>query len=313
MLDGRVQPAARGGDRAPRRRHADQRLLQREPRLDAGGARAPRRASPASAARSPCSARWPSSASEALAYHREIGDGGRARRRRRRSSPSARSRAEYARAGRRRRARTAPRPPPRRPTRSRAAPRPATSCSSRARARWDSKRSRRNYAPRWHTSSSRRSSRSSSRSSPGPFFIDFLRRHSLGQTIREEGPEHHSVKQGTPTMGGVLIVLAATIAFLATTVGTLPALDDLRDDARLRRDRLPRRPDQGAPPALARPLGPDQDAAPARDLRARRASRRTTRSCDHDGLRPDRAEVRSRSAGAGTCSSSSSSPAPRTR
>ena len=58
----------------------------------------------------------------------------------------------------------------------------------------------------------------------GPFFIDFLRRHSLGQNIREEGPEHHSVKQGTPTMGGVLIVIAASIAFLATTVRTVPAL-----------------------------------------------------------------------------------------
>src|SRR4029077_16837685 len=58
----------------------------------------------------------------------------------------------------------------------------------------------------------------------GPFFIDFLRAHSLGQTIREEGPEHHSVKQGTPTMGGVLIALAATIAFFATSVRTVPAL-----------------------------------------------------------------------------------------
>ena len=58
----------------------------------------------------------------------------------------------------------------------------------------------------------------------GPFFIDFLRRHALGQNIREEGPEHHKVKQGTPTMGGILIVIAATIAFWATTVRTLPAL-----------------------------------------------------------------------------------------
>jgi phospho-N-acetylmuramoyl-pentapeptide-transferase len=58
----------------------------------------------------------------------------------------------------------------------------------------------------------------------GPAFIDFLRRNSLGQTIREEGPEHHSVKQGTPTMGGVLIVIAASIAFLATGARTLPAL-----------------------------------------------------------------------------------------
>jgi phospho-N-acetylmuramoyl-pentapeptide-transferase len=58
----------------------------------------------------------------------------------------------------------------------------------------------------------------------GPFFIEFLRRNSLGQMIREEGPQHHSVKQGTPTMGGVLIVLAATIAFFATSVRTVPAL-----------------------------------------------------------------------------------------
>src|SRR5690349_4867425 len=58
----------------------------------------------------------------------------------------------------------------------------------------------------------------------GPVFIDFLRRHALGQQIREDGPEHHSAKQGTPTMGGVLIVAAATIAFLATSVRTLPAL-----------------------------------------------------------------------------------------
>jgi phospho-N-acetylmuramoyl-pentapeptide-transferase len=58
----------------------------------------------------------------------------------------------------------------------------------------------------------------------GPVFIDFLRRHALGQQIREEGPEHHSAKQGTPTMGGVLIVVAAAVAFLATGARTLPAL-----------------------------------------------------------------------------------------
>jgi phospho-N-acetylmuramoyl-pentapeptide-transferase len=58
----------------------------------------------------------------------------------------------------------------------------------------------------------------------GPVFIDFLRRHALGQQIREEGPEHHMGKQGTPTMGGVLIVVAATVAFLATSARTAPAL-----------------------------------------------------------------------------------------
>jgi phospho-N-acetylmuramoyl-pentapeptide-transferase len=49
----------------------------------------------------------------------------------------------------------------------------------------------------------------------GPRFIDFLRRKELGQQIREEGPERHLVKRGTPTAGGILILLAASIAFLA--------------------------------------------------------------------------------------------------
>ncbi len=58
----------------------------------------------------------------------------------------------------------------------------------------------------------------------GPKFIDFLRRNELGQHIREEGPEGHRVKQGTPTMGGVLIVLAATLPFLVLSEYSLPAL-----------------------------------------------------------------------------------------
>ena len=48
----------------------------------------------------------------------------------------------------------------------------------------------------------------------GPKFIQFLRRNEFGQHIREEGPAGHAVKQGTPTMGGLLIVLAATASFL---------------------------------------------------------------------------------------------------
>ncbi len=58
----------------------------------------------------------------------------------------------------------------------------------------------------------------------GPKFIDFLRRRELGQHIREEGPEGHRVKAGTPTMGGVLIVLAATLPFLVLSEYTLSAL-----------------------------------------------------------------------------------------
>src|SRR5260221_182938 len=57
----------------------------------------------------------------------------------------------------------------------------------------------------------------------GPTFINFLRRNEVGQHIREEGPQHHQEKQGTPTMGGLLIVLAATLAFLPLSDYTLPA------------------------------------------------------------------------------------------
>ena len=40
----------------------------------------------------------------------------------------------------------------------------------------------------------------------GPWLIDRLRTLQVRQAIREEGPEHHQVKEGTPTMGGILIV-----------------------------------------------------------------------------------------------------------
>jgi phospho-N-acetylmuramoyl-pentapeptide-transferase len=58
----------------------------------------------------------------------------------------------------------------------------------------------------------------------GPRFIAYLRRKEYGQHIREEGPEHHVSKQGTPTMGGLLILLAASIGFLAFSRYTVPAL-----------------------------------------------------------------------------------------
>ncbi len=58
----------------------------------------------------------------------------------------------------------------------------------------------------------------------GPKFIEFLRRNELGQHIREEGPAGHVAKQGTPTMGGLLIMIAMSIPFLVFTQRTLPAL-----------------------------------------------------------------------------------------
>jgi phospho-N-acetylmuramoyl-pentapeptide-transferase len=48
-----------------------------------------------------------------------------------------------------------------------------------------------------------------------PKFIEFLRNRSFGQNIREEGPEGHKQKAGTPTMGGIIIMLAFAIPFLA--------------------------------------------------------------------------------------------------
>jgi phospho-N-acetylmuramoyl-pentapeptide-transferase len=58
----------------------------------------------------------------------------------------------------------------------------------------------------------------------GPKFIEFLRKNEFGQHIREDGPQHHSAKQGTPTMGGLLILFAATIGFLPMSQYRLQAL-----------------------------------------------------------------------------------------
>jgi phospho-N-acetylmuramoyl-pentapeptide-transferase len=47
-----------------------------------------------------------------------------------------------------------------------------------------------------------------------PKFIEFLRIKEFGQNIREEGPEGHHSKAGTPTMGGIIIFTAISIPFL---------------------------------------------------------------------------------------------------
>jgi phospho-N-acetylmuramoyl-pentapeptide-transferase len=48
----------------------------------------------------------------------------------------------------------------------------------------------------------------------GPAMIRFLRRAQIGQSIRAEGPKTHLSKAGTPTMGGLLILLAVVSATL---------------------------------------------------------------------------------------------------
>lgn len=47
-----------------------------------------------------------------------------------------------------------------------------------------------------------------------PIIIPFLRRLKFGQSIRDEGPKSHQKKSGTPTMGGVMILLAIIISTL---------------------------------------------------------------------------------------------------
>lgn len=51
-----------------------------------------------------------------------------------------------------------------------------------------------------------------------PLLIPLLRRMKFGQQIRGEGPQSHQKKAGTPTMGGIVIILAFTLAFLKFSV-----------------------------------------------------------------------------------------------
>src|SRR6516165_2764939 len=48
----------------------------------------------------------------------------------------------------------------------------------------------------------------------GPWLINRLRQFQIGQYIREEGPKSHQKKAGTPTMGGVLIIISIVIPSL---------------------------------------------------------------------------------------------------
>jgi phospho-N-acetylmuramoyl-pentapeptide-transferase len=50
-----------------------------------------------------------------------------------------------------------------------------------------------------------------------PKFIEFLRAREFGQQIREEGPQEHHAKAGTPTMGGIIIFTAVTVPFVLLT------------------------------------------------------------------------------------------------
>ena len=61
----------------------------------------------------------------------------------------------------------------------------------------------------------------------GSKFINFLQTRKFGQFVREEGPQTHLIKQGTPTMGGVVMLTGLAAALLVVArpnVATLTTL-----------------------------------------------------------------------------------------
>ena len=61
----------------------------------------------------------------------------------------------------------------------------------------------------------------------GPVIIPFLRKLKVGQTERDDGPQSHLKKSGTPTMGGILIlasVVLASLPYIRTYPKIIPVL-----------------------------------------------------------------------------------------
>ncbi|NLV76264.1 MAG: phospho-N-acetylmuramoyl-pentapeptide-transferase [Tissierellia bacterium] len=50
----------------------------------------------------------------------------------------------------------------------------------------------------------------------GPVVIPLLKRHKIGQNVRDDGPETHLAKSGTPTMGGVIMLIALLITTMTS-------------------------------------------------------------------------------------------------
>ena len=55
----------------------------------------------------------------------------------------------------------------------------------------------------------------------GPLLIHILRRYNIGKRIRIDGPRGHQTKQGTPTMGGLIVVVPVTLITIALNIYTL--------------------------------------------------------------------------------------------
>jgi phospho-N-acetylmuramoyl-pentapeptide-transferase len=58
----------------------------------------------------------------------------------------------------------------------------------------------------------------------GPKFIEYLRVKEFGQHIREEGPQEHHTKAGTPTMGGLIVFASICVPFLVLSDRSWPSM-----------------------------------------------------------------------------------------
>ncbi len=63
----------------------------------------------------------------------------------------------------------------------------------------------------------------------GIWLVPYLRRLKYGQTILEEGPNWHMKKQGTPTMGGFMMLLGVVMAVVAGFIVGVPEMDFIMD------------------------------------------------------------------------------------
>ena len=54
-----------------------------------------------------------------------------------------------------------------------------------------------------------------------PALIRFLAKRGYGQTIRDDGPQSHHTKKVTPTIGGVVLILASTTGYFTSQVSVI--------------------------------------------------------------------------------------------
>ena len=105
----------------------------------------------------------------------------------------------------------------------------------------------------------------------GPWLIRKLREFQIGQVIRQEGPQSHRAKAGTPTMGGLLILTAALVpTLLWADLTNVYVWIAVLTTAGVRRDRLRRRLPEDRPPIAPRAAAALQDGLQIADRRRRR-------------------------------------------